>query len=117
MIWKTRDDKKIPLEEMSDSHLLNAERFLQNQLVRIDEATESYLHPIFGPQGEIAQECADREMQDLWEYQTRVSTMVMNLNTEIRRRGLKPLPHKRKRNLQEINKISCEEIGTIIEFK
>ncbi len=100
-----------------NEELLNAERFLQNQLVRIDEVTELYLHPIFGLQGEIAQECAEREMQDLWEYQTRVSTMIMHLNTEIKKRGLKPLPHKRKRSLPEIKKITNEEIGTIIEFK
>ena len=60
-VWKTKDGKEIPIKDMTDSHIVNCVRLLSRAFNR-------YRLDMFDSppslNGEIAQECADREW--LW---------------------------------------------------
>ena len=88
-VWVTREGQRIPLEQMSDSHLRNAHRHMARRLARMEQAVAH--PPSFN--GEIAQMLAEHEFDHLlltvlpWTERW-VETFV----DELRRRGLEPLP-------------------------
>jgi len=62
--WETRDGRKLPITEMSDSHLNNTIKLIERaHQAQINRVTMN--PPCF--QGEMAQMCADQEFNALLE--------------------------------------------------
>jgi len=116
MIWVTNNGRKVRVEDMEDKHLLNAHRFVCNQIVRIQEATESFFHPVFGPpEGSMAEFYAEREMEEAWDRELRLLKWKGVFEREIGRRGLTPLKCRKKRKLPDAKLVGHE--GSIKVFK
>lgn len=84
-IWTTKDGTEIVIKNMTDSHLLNAIKFLKR---KIDECPNQYGYPCF--QGEIAQMTAERE----YEHNEAVLEVLIKyseaMEEEAVKRGLTP---------------------------
>lgn len=93
--WRTKERKFIPISKLEDSHLLNIYRMLDKQACNIRAATQAYLHPILGPQGDMAQLAADAEMERIWESEIRKELWLAVLKVEITKRELE-LPARTK---------------------
>jgi len=118
MIWTTRDGRRVKVKDMTDRHLLYAHRFVCNQVVRIQEATESFFHPVFGPtEGSIAEFYAEQEMQEAWDQELLLLKWKGVLESEIKRRGLTPLPHRKKRELPRARLVESTTTGRIFKLE
>lgn len=117
MIWVTKDGERIRISNMTDRHLLNAHRFVCNQIVRIQEATESFFHPVFGPsEGSMAEFYAEREMEEVWDRELYLLKWRGVFEKEIKRRGLHPLSHRKRRSLPSVELVETNrgEDGRVI---
>lgn len=95
-MWRTKNGVLVPIREMTNTHLLNAERLLRRHAARlhdraIDSASEGVA--IFGPDTEAArsaEDALDRELTEntLHDY---LPPIHSRLEQEIQRRGLEPL--------------------------
>ncbi len=100
MKWRTKDGRVLDIKDMGDEHLLNAHRMLRRKVVEYKEIEKMYLHPIFGPQGEMAQECLEQGMEEKFEVYIQMLGAVGTMDKEIKKRDLteklvegpKPLP-------------------------
>jgi len=61
-LWTTADGERIKIRDMTDSHLMNAIRYLDRKL---DEAKRETPFPVF--QGDMAEFCAERDWEHLQE--------------------------------------------------
>ena len=86
-IWKTRGGKKIPISEMTDSHLLNTIRFLQ----RAHQEAISAGYDVLGMlHGEMAVESVEQELHRLQEDgPASIAPLYEDLVREALRRRLK----------------------------
>ena len=110
MIWVTSGGRKICVKDMTDRHLLNTHRFVCNQIVRIQEATETFFHPVFGPsEGSMAEFYAEREMEEAWDQELYLLRWKGIFEREIKRRGLVPLRHRKKRKLPSVEPVEGED--------
>ena len=65
--WTTKDGQKIPISKMTDSHLLNAHRWLGEKLVDCKRMNDLYFSPVFAPsEGTIAADDLGEVMQGVW---------------------------------------------------
>lgn len=115
-IWTTKDGRDIPLSKMTTLHLLNAHRFVRRKLVKAQECTAFYLHPVWGPQGEMAQDAAGQAMEQIWNEEMRVRVVERILHDELDRRGSAPLPIEEPRKLPEPKLVETLEHGRIYQI-
>lgn len=85
-IWTTREGKEIAIEDMKDSHLINTIRLLKK---RIDEwhQISSGAYPNF--QGEMAQECAEKDYERSEERAFAMGGIRQIMIEEAKKRKLK----------------------------
>ena len=83
VIWTTQTGETLDIKDMTDSHLLNTIQFLKR---RIDDFW-SVGYPCF--QGELAQECAEKEYEQAEELMGEMYDMRNAMKKEARRRGLR----------------------------
>lgn len=86
--WTTSDGREVLVSEMTDRHLINALKWLQRHIQEIDDATDFYFHPFWGPRGEMAQYYAEQEMEQAWERQGAFKAWHKILTEEVEQRGL-----------------------------
>jgi hypothetical protein len=81
--WKTNDGRVIPIEDMTDSHLLNTEQFLRRKFGQLQDACP----PDFS--GEMAQLSADFEWNALQDADVEdVFPVYADICAEIKKRSL-----------------------------
>jgi hypothetical protein len=114
--WTTKEGIKIPITEMTNRHLLFAERMIANNIVKYEECIEFYVHPVFGPHGEMAQDSAEREMEEVYDRLFSAHVWSSILKAEIKRRMLTALPHKLHRILPTATLVDDLEIGRIYKL-
>ncbi len=86
--WRTKEGELIPIPEIGDRHLLNIYRMLDGQVREIKEMTLFWMHPVWGPHGEHAQDAADRAMEEAWDDEMKKEGWMRIIQKEIIRRGL-----------------------------
>lgn len=84
-VWKTKDGREIPINEMADAHLLSVLRMLQRT-----HAVRQFNEPVpFGLRGEMAQFAAEADYERFQESEPTVTTPIYaDLRAEAERRGL-----------------------------
>lgn len=89
-IWTTKDGKKIPVTEMTNPHLLNTHRFVNDRLIEV----ENFQHNayIFAPSEDtIAYDDFEAALEDSYEVHGDIAVLVNIFVGEIQKRGLEPL--------------------------
>lgn len=89
--WKTNDGRRIAVKDMSDSHLLNAHRFMRRRSAEsscILNKAWSFLTTL---SGEMAQDCMEREIDNMEDRQCGIFVWIWAFKDELDRRGLTPL--------------------------
>jgi len=114
MSWLTKEGEKIPIENLSDKHLLNIHRMLRQQI----EDTKSYTGisgTFWEPRGEMACEAFEQEMEQQMELSYIASIKLIKIQQEIDKRGLAELPLKEP--YKPMPKMECitTMIGVIIK--
>ena len=89
MKWQTQSGKVLKVKEMTDSHLLNTQRFMQRKVVSISRETAACASICF--QGEMAQYYQDQDLKRLTDDEFAAIDVLRGLNDEVKERGLKPL--------------------------
>lgn len=90
MIWVDGSGKATAIEDMDNRHLLNAHRHVREELIRIQNAFKFMLDPFFGPHGEMAQDAASIEEDEMIEDEIRLGLFLREMGDEIKRRRLRP---------------------------
>ena len=90
--WKTSDGRVIFVDEMKDSHLLNAHRLVSERLKSVQENTSAAWSMSAFLTGDMATFQIERDIEMLEELQGQVSKVEKVLKVEIDRRKLTPLP-------------------------
>ena len=115
MNWKTADGRIIPISKMTDSHLLNAHRYIRKGELCLDEMREAEFHPVFGPRGDGATWAFEQELEELEMFVISAGPYKEAMSEEIEKRGLKPLSLPDKRKLPEFELV--EDMGNAQIFK
>ena len=87
-IWTTKDGTRIPVPEMTDRHVVNCWHMLSRIVAEVDSASEFYLHPFWGPSGEMAQEAAEQAMEEAWNQRATCAAWMQVFEEEMTRRGI-----------------------------
>lgn len=87
-IWTTKDGRKVPVELMTNDHLLNAWKFLDRKETKVREAEMFYNHPVWGPRGEMAQEAAEQAMGHAYDVQAVCLYWMKIFEEEMKRRDI-----------------------------
>ncbi len=86
-VWVTRNGELVPLAIMSERHMLNIYRKYATELKKMKECTAFYMHPVWGPRGEMAQYYAEQEMEHMWDRQYIIADIVSMTKEWIGKRG------------------------------
>jgi len=113
-IWTTKDKRKIPIAEMTNSHLLNALRMVSNEIVDIEDAERFFYHPVWGPHGDMATYYAEQEVDRMLNKLPTLLFWEEILGKEAEKRKLAPLPIKERFKFPEIENIEYPECGGMI---
>ena len=90
-IWITQNGRKIPIDQMTNNHLLNTHRFVRRKLVEANEL-EMFAYSPFAPsEGTIAADDLEKCLNDLWEQKFALSSWEERIDKDIARRNLEPL--------------------------
>jgi hypothetical protein len=103
-VWKTRGGKKIPVNEMEESHLLNTYRFLYRRAMATSKEVTEELRsvitfPPMGPgdppdtivkQQKFGEKWEGRWMENAEVHHTHALYWLSIMSKELRRRGLDP---------------------------
>jgi HIRAN domain len=92
MKWKTKDGREIRIQDMEDSHLLNAHRHVRKTQQNYDLILYYADHPIWGPRGDGAQMAFESELNVAEEASYEAAVIKPYLEDEIKKRKLIPLP-------------------------
>ena len=90
--WITKGGNEVFVDEMEDSHLLNAYRLMSERSKLLSKAISSMYSLSCGMNGEMALDQIDREIADAEEAEFNLDATKKVLFMEIEKRGLKPLP-------------------------
>ena len=114
--WTTKDGSKIAIKNMKDAHLLNAHRFLRDQLIDLDNFQHNSC--IFAPaECTIAYDDFERALEESYERYSALYTQAEILVDEIKRRGLEALEPRVKVDRIKLKSIEYFEPGKIVEFE
>lgn len=89
-VWITKDNRKIAIKDMSNSHLLNAIALLQRNAERKRVSTSLFYTLCVEPSGDAAMDCFMQEQNNAWnsEWADYVPEIYWNMLEESSRRGL-----------------------------
>lgn len=96
--WKTKDGRKIAVNDMSDSHILNAHRFMRSRLADSSHILSRAWSFLASLQGEMAQECMEREIYVMEDREAIINCWIWVFEEELDRRSLIPLREKNETN-------------------
>lgn len=115
--WTTKDGRKIKVKDLTDSHLLNIQRMLCQQ-VEDEKHYSSVIGTFWAPQGEMAQDAFEYEWGCAMQAVATAVIWLMITEPEIEKRGLEPLPLKNPYEPLP-TPLSVEHVkgGTIARFK
>ena len=103
-VWKTRNGKKIPVNEMEDSHLLNTYRFLYRRAMAtskevVEELTHIITYPPMGPGDPPDRDIIRRDFGENWNdswmenaeiHHVHALYWLSIMSKELRRRDIEP---------------------------
>ena len=112
-VWVTRSGELVPLAIMSERHMLNIYRKFATELKEMKECTAFYMHPVWGPRGEMAQEAAEQEMEHMWDRQYIVAGVVNTIKEWISKRGFELPDIGEPKPLPKVELIESTELGNI----
>ena len=95
--WKTNKGEVLFVDEMKDSHLLNAHRLVNEACVVLSQNVNVAYSMASTFQGEMAQFYADREIGRMEDTSTKVFSIRRVLAEEIKKRNLRPLPIRQEK--------------------
>ena len=116
-VWTTKDGRKIPVNEMGDTHLINAWKFLDRKETKVREAEMFYNHPIWGPRGEMAQEAAEQAMGQAYDVQAVCSYWMKIFEKEMKKRDIVVPPRSVPQGPPEVEVIEDLGFATIARIK
>ena len=111
--WRTKEGELFPISELGDRHLLNIYRMLDRQVCEIKEMTLFWMHPVWGPHGEHAQDDMDRGMEEAWDEEIKKEGKVSVIQKEIVRRGLKLPDRTRPKSPPKTKLVESTSMGNI----
>lgn len=117
MKWITKEGKKMRVEDMGDNHLLNSHRMLRKQEVEFQECEMMYLHPFWGPRGDMAQLAAEQDMDREFEVSMIRTHYIRKMDSIIKERGLTPKPVNPPKKPPKIKSVEHLENATICELE
>jgi len=120
MKWRTREGKEVEIKSMTDSHLLNAHRYLQRRINDLRELEQFAFSPFAPSEGTVAaddlESCLSGE-GGVFDQVISLSVSRNILKKEIKRRGLTPLTVNPPRPLPKIKSVEHFMGGVIFELE
>lgn len=115
--WTAKDGRKILIKDLTDSHLLNIQRMLSQQ-VENEKDYSGVIGTIWAPMGEMAQDAFEFEYSGIMQAVGIAVVWLMIIEPEVEKRGLTVLPLKNPHKPLPVP-ISVEQVegGTIARFK
>jgi len=93
--WVTKNGRKMPVETMSDSHLLNAQRSVRDRLTSLGNFQHN--SSVFAPSEDtIAYDDFEEALESSYKKESALFRVANMLNDEIRRRNLQPIKPRAK---------------------
>jgi len=91
-VWTTKDGRNIPIQDMTDQHLVNTLLYLRRTSVLHLAGLLALMMTTPGPQGEAAQDCFDREFDVLLDscWMDFAGQKFEHLVNEAEERGILP---------------------------
>jgi hypothetical protein len=87
--WMGRDGTVYEIGQMTDDHVLNAERWCRRQIATGNEAVSGAY--AYSPQGEMASYYVDRSIDQMEDQLLDMGYCHARMVAEVRQRGLVPL--------------------------
>ncbi len=70
MKWKIKNGETVLIKDMDDNHLLNTARFIERNTEKYVSQTQDFYLLCVPPNGQMAQDCFDREFDEVMEMST-----------------------------------------------
>lgn len=92
MKWRTKEGITLDIKDMTNDHLLNAQKYMQRRVKALSEESVACASMCF--QGEFAQYYQEQDLDRLAEEEMDAINIVRSFDVEIKARGLTNEPKK-----------------------